>query len=125
MSKVFIVALLLNLFPDIFQERNDIYNAEIYPNPASEYINLKINSDLEIDNIQFSIYTLIGNEMSLDMEKISEKEIRFNLNNYNTGYYFLSVRNQKDNKSKILKFSKIYPEDLFLKSIRLEQKILS
>ena len=44
--------------------------------------------------------------MSLDMEKISEKEIRFNLNNYNTGYYFLSVRNQKDNKSKILKFSK-------------------
>ncbi|MEC8679776.1 MAG: T9SS type A sorting domain-containing protein [Bacteroidota bacterium] len=106
MSKVFIVALLLNLFPDIFQERNDIYNAEIYPNPASEYINLKINSDIEIDNIQFSIYTLIGNEMSLDMEKISEKEIRFNLNNYNTGYYFLSVRNQKDNKSKILKFSK-------------------
>ena len=106
MSKVFIVALLLNLFPDIFQERNDIYNAEIYPNPASEDINLKINSDLEIDNIQFSIYTLIGNEMSLDMEKISEKEIRFNLNNYNTGYYFLSVRNQKDNKSKILKFSK-------------------
>ncbi len=108
MIKVFIVSLLLNLFPNIFQERNDLYNAEIYPNPASEYINLKINSDIDIDidNIQFSIFTLIGNEMTLDMEKISEKEIRFNLNNYNTGYYFLSVRNQRDNKSKILKFSK-------------------
>ncbi len=105
MFKVFILALLLNLFTDIFQERNDIYNVEIYPNPASEYINLKINTDIEIDNIQFSIYSLIGNEMTLDMEKISEKEIRFNLNNYNTGYYFLSINNQKDN-SKILKFSK-------------------
>ncbi len=106
MIKVFIVSLLLNLFPNIFQERNDLYNAEIYPNPASEYINLKINSDIDIDNIQFSIFTLIGNEMTLDMEKISEREIRFNLNNYNTGYYFLSVRNKRDNKSKILKFSK-------------------
>lgn len=106
MIKVFIVSLLLNIFPNIFQERNDLYSAEIYPNPASEYINLKINSDIDIDNIQFSIFTLIGNEMTLDMEKISEKEIRFNLNNYNTGYYFLSVRNQRDNKSKILKFSK-------------------
>ena len=105
MFKVFILALLLNLFTDIFQERNDMYNAEIYPNPASEYINLKINSDIEIDNIQFSIYSLIGNEMILDMEKLSEKEVRFNLNNYNTGYYFLSISNQKDN-SKILKFSK-------------------
>ena len=105
MIKVFILALLLNFFTDIFQERNDMYNAEIYPNPASEYINLKINSDIEIDNIQFSIYSLIGNEMTLDMEKLSEKEVRFNLNNYNTGYYFLSISNQNDN-SKILKFSK-------------------
>ena len=79
---------------------------DLYPNPATEYINLKLTSDIEIEDLDFSIHSLIGNEMPIAKENISDDEIRFNINNYNKGFYFLFISNQDSNNRKILKFSK-------------------
>ena len=44
--------------------------------------------------------------MDFRQEKISENELRFDLNNFNKGYYFVLVDFKNDNRRKILKFSK-------------------
>ena len=44
--------------------------------------------------------------MPIAKENISDDEIRFNINNYNKGFYFLFISNQDSNNRKILKFSK-------------------
>ncbi len=106
MIKILLSVLIMNFNLIFSQEKSEKYKIDLYPNPATDYINLKINSEIEIDDLKFSIHSLIGNEMLIIKEKISDDEIRFDLNNYNNGYYFLSINNQKDSNRKIFKFSK-------------------
>ena len=106
MIKSFLYVIILNLNINLSQENSERFKIDLYPNPATEYINLKLNSDIEIQNLDFSIHSLIGNEMPIAKENISDDEIRFNINNYNKGFYFLFISNQDSNNRKILKFSK-------------------
>ncbi len=106
MIKSFLYVFILNINLNLTQENSERIKIDLYPNPATEYINLKLTSDIEIEDLDFSIHSLIGNEMPIAKENISDDEIRFNLNNYNKGFYFLFISNQDSNNRKILKFSK-------------------
>ena len=46
-------------------------------NPNKFHINLKINNDTSVDDYDYSIHSLIGNEMSFIEERLSDKELRF------------------------------------------------
>tara|TARA_B100002051_G_scaffold276652_1_gene326511 strand:- start:5213 stop:5536 length:324 start_codon:yes stop_codon:yes gene_type:complete len=106
MIKSFLYVFILNININLSQENSERFKIDLYPNPATEYINLKLTSDIEIEDLDFSIHSLIGNEMPITKENISDDEIRFNINNYNKGFYFLFISNQDSNNRKILKFSK-------------------
>ena len=106
MIKSFLYVLILNININLSQENSERFKIDLYPNPATEYINLKLTSDIEIEDLDFSIHSLIGNEMPITKENISDDEIRFNINNYNKGFYFLFISKQDSNNRKILKFSK-------------------
>ena len=106
MIKSILYVFILNINIKLSQENSERFKIDLYPNPATEYINLKLTSDIEIEDLDFSIHSLIGNEMPIAKENISDDEIRFNINNYNKGFYFLFISNQDSNNRKILKFSK-------------------
>ena len=106
MIRVLVFLFFLISSPVFSQENEKDMSYSIFPNPANEFINLKINNNTTINDYNFFIHSLIGNEMDFRQEKISENELRFDLNNFNKGYYFVLVDFKNDNRRKILKFSK-------------------
>ena len=106
MIRVLVFLFFLISSPVFSQEKEKDMSYSIFPNPANEFINLKINNNTTVNDYNFSIHSLIGNEMDFRQEKISENELRFDLNNFNKGYYFVLVDFKNDNRRKILKFSK-------------------
>jgi len=92
--------------PVFSQEINEKRSIELYPNPASEYINLKFNANFRFDDYELSIHSLIGNQMNFNKEILSDNEVRIFLDEFNNGYYFLILDNTIIDKRKIIKFSK-------------------
>lgn len=66
-------------------------NAPIYPNPAKDYIFLRLDqgntSDIEIRNI-------LGNKMHLTLERTSFGTYRIDLSQYPSGYYLVIIQNE-------------------------------
>ena len=106
MFRLIILFFLLISTPLFSQNKEKNISINVFPNPANEYINLKINNDTSVDDYDYSIHSLIGNEMSFIEERLSDKELRFNLNSFNKGYYFILLDSKKENKRRIIKFSK-------------------
>jgi hypothetical protein len=92
--------------PVFSQEIKEKISVELYPNPASEYINLKIDINFKLEDYDLSIHSLIGNQMNFNKEIISDNELRIFLDEFNNGYYFLILDNIILDKRKIIKFSK-------------------
>jgi|TARA_B100000902_G_C26961851_1_gene740924 hypothetical protein len=92
--------------PVFSQEIYEKISVELYPNPASEYINLKIDINFKLEDYDLSIHSLIGNQMNFNKEIISDNELRIFLDEFNNGYYFLILDNIILDKRKIIKFSK-------------------
>ena len=106
MNKLLIFVLLFMSMPVFSQEINEKISVELYPNPASEYINLKIDINFKLEDYDLSIHSLIGNQMNFNKEIISDNELRIFLDEFNNGYYFLILDNIILDKRKIIKFSK-------------------
>jgi hypothetical protein len=80
------------------EQRYDMAKAvQIFPNPAVEYVHVKLDR-LMVDNVKVTVHNIIGNEISIDTERISEHELRIRVKDFDTGYYLLAI---KDDQSKI------------------------
>ena len=80
---------------------------DLFPNPAKDYINIKLTNDRKLEDCTFSIHSLIGNKMNLDSEVISDNEMRISIGEFNQGFFFLLVDDKIRNKRKIIKFLKV------------------
>lgn len=65
----------------------------VYPNPATEYINIKL-STLEASTAKITLYTILGSELQIDMETVNAHEVRFRVKDMATGYYLIAVRDE-------------------------------
>ena len=83
-------------------EKNRI---ELYPNPAVSYINIQIRES-ELSNPQFVLYSIIGNEIKIEPEVISDNKFRIELKELPAGYYLLSIKDSKTNFKRTYKFLK-------------------
>lgn len=78
---------------------------EIYPNPAADYLIFKIeNSTLE--NIEFELHSIIGNEIRIRPEELSNGRYRISVKDFASGYYFLVVKDEVSRFKKAYKFLK-------------------
>jgi len=100
---LFLFTIISN--PLFSQEKDKDMTYSIFPNPANEFINLKIDNN-SINDYNFSIHSLIGNQMDFQQEKISDNEMRFVINSFNSGYYFILIDFKNENRRRIIKFSK-------------------
>lgn len=82
-----------------------IESVELFPNPAVDFINVKIK-DSELNNTQIELRSMIGNRVNIDLERISNKEYRVNLEGLSTGYYFLVVKDDFARFKTAIKFLK-------------------
>ena len=58
------------------------------------------------NKVRFSVHNVIGNTMELESEVIDEHEIRIRLKDPATGYYLISLKDERTNLSSTYKFLK-------------------
>ena len=75
--------------------------AIIYPNPASDYINLKLNDDQSQANKQIQIVNIFGQTVYY-ISELNQSNATISIKNLSSGIYFISIN--YNGKTQILKF---------------------
>lgn len=89
-----------------FQSKPDpIRQVQIYPNPATEFINIKFEAPIA-NKVRVSVHNVIGNVMEVETESVDEFEIRVKVKELATGYYLLSVKDDRASLNSTYKFLK-------------------
>lgn len=71
-------------------------NVQIYPNPATEFLHIKLEQ-VPADKVVLTLHNIIGNEMEIETEVISEYELRVRVKDLASGYYLLAIRDEGSN----------------------------
>ena len=88
---------------DDFTTKNKI---EIFPNPAVEYIYIKIHNS-ELENVEMELFNIIGNSLSFDLEEIEKHSYRIKVEDFPPGYYLLMIKDPIKRFNKAFKFHKV------------------
>lgn len=79
--------------------------AQLYPNPATEYLNVKLESP-HARQVKLALHSVIGNVLTIDSEVIDEYSLRIKVKDLPEGYYFLAIRDEEANFKSTYKFLK-------------------
>lgn len=82
-----------------------IKSAALYPNPASDIISV-LFEDPQAREAQLVMYTIIGNEVTIEPEIVDENEVKIKVRDLPSGYYLLAIRNEKTGLRVTRKFLK-------------------
>ena len=78
---------------------------DIYPNPAVRFLIVNIeNSTME--NSKFELHSIIGNQMTINIQDLGQGKYRIPVEHFATGYYFLVVKDEKTRFKRAYKFLK-------------------
>jgi hypothetical protein len=66
------------------------YKIEMFPNPASDYINIKIDPGLNLNNKSLSVFNSMG-EMVMGIPMIRSNQMKINTSRLSCGMYFICV----------------------------------
>lgn len=79
-------------------------DAEVYPNPADEFIFLKIKDEMISSKIKIEVMSIIGTKMRITHEKLESGLYKINLKNIPTGHYYVMLT--IDSEKSLKKFLK-------------------
>ena len=94
--KNFLLIFIFNLLPlaSINAQSNNYFNekdsSSLYPNPATNQVNLKFSNPNKVNNIV--IYSLIGNEV-LNKKVDQSSTFKLNIQNIKRGKYIVRIYN--------------------------------
>jgi hypothetical protein len=78
---------------------------KLFPNPTEDYLHIEIkNSNLQ--NPTITLYNIIGNEISLDVEKDENGIFEIAVKDLPSGYYLVAIRDDKTFFKETYKFVK-------------------
>jgi len=73
---------------EIFLFRNDrLAVSQLYPNPASDFVQIDVKSNGNIQDLKLVIFNIIGQEVKTVTLDVNEKSQRINLKDLNPGMY--------------------------------------
>ncbi|HBH25603.1 MAG TPA: hypothetical protein DDY13_19570 [Cytophagales bacterium] len=76
-----------------------------YPNPVDEFLHINLG-ELDLKNVEFELYNIIGSDMPVDIEKLNRAEFRVNMKEYRSGYYLIVIKDEVKRFNKAYKFQK-------------------
>ena len=91
--------------PNFQRNPDPIKSVSIFPNPAMEFVSVKFEAPVA-KQVRLTVHNVIGNTMELDNEIIDEHEIKIRVKDLATGYYLISVKDERINFSGTYKFLK-------------------
>ena len=107
-----ILLILSGTFSSFSQ--NLSYNAErtdpgiivqVFPIPANDHVTVNLGT-MKSSDVTLSLHNIIGNKMPLEIETTDEHAIHLKVKDLAPGYYFISVKNEKDRFRGAYKFLK-------------------
>ena len=78
---------------------------QLYPNPATEYLAVKL-SEPHAKTVKLAMRSVIGNVISIERDQVDEYEVRLQVRDLPTGYYFLSIKDEESGLKSTYKFLK-------------------
>jgi len=90
----------------ISNEIKQNYQIALYPNPTTDYLTIKSKAD-DFQEVEFEIYSLIGNKVQLKVEKVDDSEYRIPVKEYASGQYILIIKDKSTRYRRAFKFQKV------------------
>lgn len=78
---------------------------EIYPNPAVDFLIIEVK-DSDLANVEFEMHSIIGNTIKIEPEEVAKDTYKISVKDFNSGYYFLIVKDEYTRFKKAIKFLK-------------------
>ena len=85
--------------------QNNEEKVRIYPNPATETINITIQN-VELKSPTVAIHSIIGNKMNVDVDNLQTGFYRAEISDLPPGYYLVVVKDQETQFNRTYKFLK-------------------
>jgi hypothetical protein len=67
-----------------------IEKLDVYPNPADDYIFVKLEKEVELE-VKLEVMSFIGSKMNTSSEKIEKNLYKLNIRNIPSGHYYVMV----------------------------------
>jgi hypothetical protein len=80
-------------------------SVHIFPNPAVEYLNVKVEH-VQAAKVKLTVHNILGNEMTIETEIVDEHELRVRVKDLATGYYLLAIKDDETKYRGTFKFLK-------------------
>jgi hypothetical protein len=115
--RLFVIVMLASAFqmgwaqssqqddPGISLERDPVKSVHIFPNPATEFLHVKLE-ELPAEKVKLTLHSIIGNPMEIESEVVNEHELRIKVKDLASGYYFLAVKDAESKFRGMYKFLK-------------------
>lgn len=75
-------------------ERALSQSVHIFPNPAVEYVHVKI-LEVPANKIILAVHNILGNKMEIETEIVDEHELRVKVKDLASGYYLLAIKDDE------------------------------
>lgn len=79
---------------------------QLFPNPAIDYLHVRLENNVEITNLRIALHNIIGNEIPVEIEYIGSDELRIRVKDFSVGYYLLALHDEGTNYKGTYKFLK-------------------
>jgi hypothetical protein len=86
-------------------ERDLSQSVHIFPNPAVEWVHIKI-LEVSSSTVKLAVHNILGNKMEAESEIVDEHELRVRVKDLPTGYYLLAVKDDEAKFRGTFKFLK-------------------
>jgi hypothetical protein len=90
---------------EISPERDPAKSVHIFPNPAVEYVSIRL-ADVSVTKMKLAVMNILGTTMESETEVIDEHELRVKVKDLPAGYYFLALKDEKTQYRGTFKFLK-------------------
>jgi hypothetical protein len=67
-------------------------NLSIFPNPANDRLNIRLNENLSNDMVEISIYNLNGAKLYSEKNNYHSGNISIDIQNLNQGFYLMQIK---------------------------------
>lgn len=89
----------------IGQEMNLVKSVQLFPNPATEFIDVKLEQ-FPAAKVNLTLHNIIGNKLEVETEILDEHLIRVKVKDLASGYYLLAIKDEDSKFRGTYKFLK-------------------
>jgi hypothetical protein len=78
---------------------------QLYPNPATEYLHVRLNN-VKVISLKLSVRNIIGNNIPVEIEFLGDNDFRLRVKELTIGYYLLAMHDEASGFKGTYKFLK-------------------